>query len=114
MFTCMRSGSAMARPSPREVKAVAAALDAEYDDIDDAARAVITALDEVRATKDQWIVVARPLANGPIVSVGPWTTHNQAAKASTSIVSAHKEPTDGTGMAVVKMYQPDWINKLNT
>lgn len=104
----------MARPSPREIKAVTAALDAEYDDIEDAARAVITALDEVRATKDQWIVVARPLARGPIVSVGPWTTHNQASKASQSLVSAHTEPTTGTGMAVVKMYQPDWIDKLNT
>lgn len=102
----------MPRPSPREIKAVTAVLDAEFDDIEEAARAVIAALDEVRASKDQWIVVARPLAGGPYVSVGPWTTHNQASKASQHLVSAHKEPTQGTGMAVMKMYQPDWLNKL--
>lgn len=89
-----------------------AVLDAEYDDIEEAARAVITALDEVRGTKDQWIVVARPLAGGPYISVGPWTTQNQAVKASKSIVSAHREPTPGTGMAVIKMYQPEWLSKL--
>lgn len=102
----------MPRPSPREIKAVTAVLDAEHDDIEEAARAVIAALDEVRSSKEQWIVVARPLAGGPYLSVGPWTTLNQAVKASTSLVSAHKEPTEGTGMTVMRMYQPDWLNKL--
>lgn len=102
----------MPRPSPREIKAVTAVLDAEFDDIEEAARAVITALDEVRSGKEQWIVVARPLAGGPYLSVGPWTTRNQATKASVDIVSAHKEPTEGTGIAIMRMYQPDWLAKL--
>lgn len=102
----------MAKPSPREIKAVMSVLEREFDDVEDAAKAAIAALDEVRSGKEQWIVVARPLAGGPYVSVGPWTTHNQAAKASQHIVSAHKEPTPGTGMAVMRMHQPEWIEKV--
>lgn len=102
----------MPRPSPREIKAVSAVLDTEFDDIEDAARAVIAALDEVRASRDQWILVARPLAGGPILSVGAWTTENQARKASQNLVSAHREPTEGTGMAIIRMRQPEWLANL--
>lgn len=97
----------------RDIKAVAAALEREYDSVEDAAKAAIEAYESIASTRDQWIVVARPLADGPYLSVGPWTTQNQAAKASRSLVSAHREPTPGTGMAIIKMYQPDWITKLN-
>ena len=99
------------KPSPREIKAVVEALSREFDDIEDAARAAITALDEVRVTKDQWIVVARPLAGGPYVAVGPWTTKNQALKASRSFVSAHKDDNSGTGLVVMSMNQPEWIDR---
>lgn len=100
------------KPSPREIKAVVEALSREFDDIEDAARAAITALDEVRVTKDQWIVVARPLAGGPDIAVGPWTTKNQALKASEEFVSAHKEPTPGTGKIIMSMRQPNWLEKI--
>jgi hypothetical protein len=97
----------------RDVKAVMQALDQEHDSLEDAAKAAIEAYESVAATRDQWIVVARPLAGGPYVSVGPWTTHNQASKASRHLVSAHNQPAEGTGMAVMKMYQPDWVKKLD-
>lgn len=97
----------------RDIKAVAAALEQEYDSVEDAAKAAIEAYEKVAATRDQWIVVARPLAGGPCVSVGPWTTRNQADKASRHLVSAHRTETAGTGMAIMKMYQPDWVKKLD-
>lgn len=97
----------------RDIKAVAEALGREYDSVEDAAKAAIEAYESVASTREQWIVVARPLAGGPYMSVGPWTTRNQATKASVNIVSAHREPTEGTGIAIMRMYQPDWLDKLN-
>lgn len=103
----------MVKPSPRELRAVADVLSKEWDDVEVAAREVINALDDVRGTKDQWIVVARPLADGPYLAVGPWTTRNQASKAGETIVSAHKEPTPGTGRIVMQMNHPSWLAKLD-
>lgn len=97
----------------RDIKAVAEALEQEYDTVEDAAKAAIEAYQSVNKTRDQWIVVARILAGGPILSVGPWTTENQARKASQHLVSAHREPTEGTGMSILRMYQPDWVKKLD-
>lgn len=97
----------------REVSAVMKALDSEHDSLEDAAKAAIEAYEEVNRSRDQWIVVAKPLRNGPLVGVGPWTTRNQAEKASESFVSAHRDSNEGTGMAVVKMHHTEWIKKLN-
>jgi len=103
----------MPRPTMREMRAVARVLDSDMsDDAMDMAREAIEALDEVRVTKDQWIVVARVMAGGPYLAVGPWTTKKQAMKASESLCSAHKEPTPGTGMIVMPMNQPAWLDKL--
>lgn len=104
----------MAKPSPREIKAVASILDPTLsDEAKDMAVEVIEALDKVRDTKDQWIVVARPLAGGPYVSVGAWTTKRQAMRATESFVSAHKEHEPGTGMMVMPMRHPEWLDTLN-
>lgn len=101
------------KPTPRELRAVAGVLDPSVsEDALDMAREVIEALDAVRSTKDQWIVVARPLANGPYLAVGSWTTKKQAMKASESLCSAHSTPTPGTGMMVMPMRQPEWLDKL--
>jgi len=101
------------KPSPREVRAVASVLDPAVSE-DALAMAVeaIEALDVVRGTKDQWIVVARPLANGPYVAIGTWTTKKQAMKASESLCSAHRTPQPGTGMMVMPMNHPSWLDKL--
>lgn len=105
---------AMSRPTLREVRAVASILDPDQsDEAMDMAREAIEALDTVRAGKDQWIVVARPMANGPYLAVGTWTTKKQAMKASESLVSAHRTETPGTGMIVMPMNHPSWLDKLN-
>lgn len=104
----------MAKPSPREIKAVASILDPSVsDEAKDMAVEVIEALDKVREKKDQWIVVARPLAEGPYVSVGSWTTKRQAMRASESFVSAHREHAPGTGLVVMPMRHPEWLDTLN-
>lgn len=103
----------MAKPSPREIKAVASVLDPELsEEAKDMAVEVIEALDKVRDDKDQWIVVARPLADGPYVSVGSWTTKRQAMRATQSLVSAHVRQTPGVGMMVMPMYHPAWLDTL--
>lgn len=104
----------MGRPTQRELRAVANILDPNLsDEAMDMAREVVEKLDDVRSSKDQWIVVARPMANGPDLAVGTWTTKRQAMKASESLVSAHRTPTPGTGMIVMPMYHPSWLEKLN-
>ena len=95
----------------RDLRAVMTALEQEYDDVEDAAKAAIEAYESVNGKRDQWIVVARPMRDGPYVAVGSWTTKNQAMKASRVFVSAHKDDTTGTGLIVMPMYQPEWVEK---
>lgn len=96
----------------REVSEVKKALDREYEDLIDAAHAAVEAYEKVHATRDQWIVIARPLRNGPLVTVGPWTTRTQAEKAEKQFVSAHRDSNEGTFSVVTRMYQTSWMKKL--
>ena len=96
----------------RTVKAVMQVLEREHEDLESAAEAAVAAYEAEATKKEQHIVVARPLRDGPLVAVGPWTTRNQAERASQSFVSAHRDSSEGTGLAVLKMYHTNWINKL--
>jgi hypothetical protein len=103
----------VSRPTKRELVAVANILDPSLsDEAMDMAREVVETLDDVRSSKDQWIVVARLMANGPDLAVGTWTTKRQALKASECLVSAHQEETPGTGMIVMPMRQPSWLEQF--
>ena len=88
------------------------ALDHEYEDLADAAHAAAEAYEKVHATREQWIVIARPLRDGPIVTVGSWTTRTQAEKAEKQFVSAHRDSNEGTFSFVTRMYQTSWMQKL--
>lgn len=101
----------MSKPSPAEVKAVAKILDPDVsEEALDMARECIEALDEVRVKKDQWILAARTMRDGPIVAVGPWTTKNQALRAvdKVAFVDAPAD-TEGVGALIFKVRQPEWL-----
>jgi len=103
----------VSKPTKRELVAVANILDPSLsDEAIDMAREVVETLDDVRSSKDQWIVVARLMANGPDLAVGTWTTKKQALKASECLVSAHREEAPGTGMIVMPMRQPLWLEQF--
>ena len=107
-----RQGLVMLNKNSKEVAEIKKALDHEYEDLADAAHAAAEAYEKVHATRDQWIVVARPLRDGPIVTVGPWTTRTQAEKAEKQFVSAHRDSNEGTFSFVTRMYQTSWMQKL--
>ena len=102
------------KPSPNEVKAVARVLDPTMsDEAMDMAREAIEALDQVRAGKDMWIMSARTIKDGPIINVGPWTTKNQALRATKQLAFADDpNETPGLGVMVMRMRTPDWLESL--
>jgi hypothetical protein len=102
------------RPSPNEIKAVARVLDPSLSEESmDMAREAIEALDKVRLNKDMWILSARTLKNGPILSIGPWTTKNQAMRALKQVAFADDpNTTPGLGAIVMRMRNPEWLESL--
>ena len=77
------------------------------------AREAIEALDEVRSKREQWVVAARTMKDGPIIQVGPWTTKNQAMRAVNKIAFADSpSDTPGCGALVIRMRTPEWLDSL--
>jgi len=107
-----RTGLAVVNKNSKEVTEIKKALDHEYEELIDAALAAAEAYEKVHVTREQWIVVARPLRDGPVVTVGPWTTRNQAEVAEKQFVSAHRDSNEGTFSFVTRMYQTSWMQKL--
>lgn len=100
-------------PRPTEVKLVAKMMDPDVsEDAMELARNIIDALDAARADREQWLVSARTMREGPTLTVGPWSTKNQALKAAGKIAFADDpNSTPGLGWLVHKMYPPGWLDK---
>lgn len=100
-------------PRPTEITLVAKMMDPECsDDAKALARDIIEALDEARSDREAWLVSARTLRNGPSLTVGPFSTKNQAVKAASKIAFADDpNTTPGLGYLIHKMNPPSWLNK---
>lgn len=102
----------MARPT--EITLVAKMMDPEASEEAKAlARDIIDALDAARADRDYWLVSARTLRNGPSITVGPYSTKNQAMKAAAKIPFADDPwTTPGLGYLVHNMKPPTWLDNI--
>lgn len=99
-------------PRPTEVTLVAKIMDPEVsDEAKEMARNIIDALDAARADREWWLVSARTLRNGPTLTVGPYSTRNQALKAAGRIAFAD-DPNQhpGLGWMVHNMKPPSWLD----
>lgn len=73
------------------------------------ARDMIEALDDARQDREQWVASARLLHNGPMISIGPYSTKNQALKALGRLSAADSGPD--VGGLVHRMNSPAWLDK---
>lgn len=76
----------------------------------DLAKDMIEALDKSREDRDQWIVTARTMVGGPIITVGPFSTMLQASKAMKKIAFVDPEGA-GVGAMFLNMKPVSWIDK---
>lgn len=80
------------RPRVAEIRAVAALLDQEWQDVEDLSRAVIETVYEALMGREWWTVVASDKRLGVFV-YGPYETRTKATKAiGKEIVSPGPEP----------------------
>lgn len=102
-------------PTPTEIKTVAKILDPSLsDESKDMAADIIEALDEVRAKREQWIVIARLSNESPVFAAGAWTTKHQALKKISKLSLVNKTGDQSkTGVMVARMMQPSWIDSLD-
>lgn len=98
---------------PTEITLLAKMMDpTASEDAKALAREMIEALDESRTERDQWIITARTLKDGPVVTVGPFNTKNAAMKAAKKLSFAdNPESTPGLGMLIHQMKHPVWLDK---
>jgi hypothetical protein len=83
------------------------------DDAKSLARDIIDALDEARSDREWWLVSARTLKDGPSITVGPYSTRNQALKAASRIAFADDPATTpGLGYLVHMMKPPSWLDRF--
>ena len=81
------------------------------DDAKALARDIIDALDAARADREWWLVSARTIRDGPAITVGPYSTKNQAMRAAQKIAFADDPmTTPGLGYLVYKMNPPAWLD----
>ena len=71
---------------------------------------MIEALDKAREDREQWIVTARTMVGGPIITVGPFSTMLQASKAMKKISFVDTEG-EGIGAMFLNMKPVSWIDK---
>lgn len=102
-------------PTPTEIKTVAKILDPSIsDESKDMAVDIIEAIDEIRAKRDQWIVIARLSNESPVFAAGSWTTKHQALKKISKLSLVNKTGDQSkTGVMVARMMQPSWIDALD-
>lgn len=100
-------------PRPTEITLVAKMMDPEAsEDAKALARDIIEALDAARADREWWLVSARTLKDGPTLTIGPFSTKNQALKASGRVAFADDPATTpGLGLMVHKMQPPTWLDR---
>lgn len=100
-------------PRPTEINLVAKMMDPECsEDAKALARDIIEALDESRADREWWLVSARTLKDAPTITVGPFSTKNQAMKAASRIAFADDPATTpGLGALIHNMKPPAWLDK---
>jgi phosphoribosylcarboxyaminoimidazole (NCAIR) mutase len=80
------------------------------DDALDLAKEMIEALDASRTKRDMWIVSARTMKNAPVITVGVFSTKNQAMKAASTIPFCDDpEVTPGVGALIHNMKPPEWL-----
>ena len=99
---------------PTEVKLVAQILDSEAsDEAREMAKEIIEVIDKSRTNLEQWVLSFKVSAKSPVITVGPWTTKNQALKA-TKLICFDDDPmtTPGVGWYVHKMNTPTWLASL--
>lgn len=99
-------------PRPTEITLVAKMMDPDVsEDAKELARNIIDALDAARTDREWWLVSARTIRNGPTLTVGPYSTKNQAIKAAGKIAFAD-DPAKfpGLGWMVHKMNSPTWLD----
>lgn len=81
-----------------EVKALVELLEQDWDEVEDLAKALVSRLDELRASKTRYIAVMQFGRRSPLyVGVGPYPTSNAANKA----LAAHPAASDATARAIV-------------
>lgn len=99
---------------PTEVKLVAELMDPNLSEESVLlAREIIEALDQSRKEREQWIVAARTMKNGPHIMVGPFSTKNQAVKGYKKLAYVDDpNTTPGVGAVICKMYHPVWLDSL--
>lgn len=98
-------------PRPTEVTLLAKMMDPDLsDDAKALAKDMIEALDKAREDRDQWIVTARTMVGGPIITVGPFSTMLQAGKAMKKISFVDLDG-EGVGAMFLNMKPVSWINK---
>jgi len=99
-------------PRPTEITLVAKMMDPDVsDDAKELARNIIDALDAMRADREWWLVSARTLRNGPTLTVGPYSTKNQALKAAAKISFADDpDKVPGLGWIVHNMKPAAWLD----
>lgn len=91
------------RIRPTEVKAVAALLNEPADDVNDLAKAVIRKLDEMRATRKQYVIVH---PQGRLLSTyGPYDTVKEAEKRAGQFIQAFMPDT--RGVITILTYDPE-------
>ena len=87
---------------PSEIKAVAKILDEPADDVTDLARQVITAINESRMARKEFVVTL--LSDGIVSTWGPYYTVKQAEKAVGRHIIASKPGKRG----ILTILHRDW------
>jgi hypothetical protein len=87
---------------PSEVKAVAKILDEPADDVTDLARRVITAINDSRKARKEFVVVL--LSDGIVSTWGPYDTVKAAEKAVGRHIIASKPGKKG----ILTILKRDW------
>lgn len=87
---------------PSEVKAVAKILDEPADDVTDLAKRVITAINESRMARKEYVVVL--LSDGIVSTYGPYDTVKAAEKAVGRHIIASKPGKKG----ILTILHRDW------
>jgi hypothetical protein len=87
---------------PSEIKAVAKILDEPADDVTDLARQVITAINESRMARKEFVVTL--LSDGIVSTWGPYDTVKQAEKAVGRHIIASKPGKRG----ILTILHRDW------
>lgn len=80
---------------PTEIKAVAALLMQEHEEVDVLAREVIELIDSLRAKRDLYVAIAYHPTLNLMQAIGPYATENQALKDGPAKLQAYDTQSKG-------------------